>query len=119
MKVLLTAMEEFVTADDKTAAATQIENRLTPLGVKGLNLKSLYRKAANVKSTAGEARSMGAHCASSKRLDWATIKVYRSLAYPGSRQSTQNSTRLPRAARSNQQRRDDPRARNLARYLDA
>lgn len=48
VKVLLTAMEEFVTADDKTAAATQIENRLTPLGVKGLNLKSLYRKAANV-----------------------------------------------------------------------
>lgn len=45
VKSLLGAMVEFFAAGDKAMAARRIAQRLEPLGVRGLSLKSLYRKA--------------------------------------------------------------------------
>lgn len=45
-KELISAMQEFVVATDKERCALDIAARLEPLGVRGLSLKSLYRKAA-------------------------------------------------------------------------
>lgn len=46
VKALVVAMAEFMAADDKTLAARSISERLEPLGVRGLSLKTLYRKAS-------------------------------------------------------------------------
>jgi hypothetical protein len=50
-KELISAMQEFVVADDKKRCALDIAARLKPLGVRGLSLKSLYRKAAAVQQS--------------------------------------------------------------------
>lgn len=48
VKSLLSAMVEFYTAPDKAVAAQRISSRLEPMGVRGLSLKTLYRKAQAV-----------------------------------------------------------------------
>ena len=48
VKSLLKAMVEFTQATDKAVAASRIASRLEPMGVRGLSLKSLYRKAEAV-----------------------------------------------------------------------
>lgn len=48
VKAILVAMDEFETAADKAAAAQSIAQRLKPLGIRGLSLKTLYRKSAEV-----------------------------------------------------------------------
>lgn len=46
VKALISSMAEFIAAKDKERAALDIAARLEPLGVRGLSLKSMYRKAA-------------------------------------------------------------------------
>jgi hypothetical protein len=48
VKAMLAAMAEFASAEDKAAAASRIAARLEPLGVRGLSVKTLYRKAAEM-----------------------------------------------------------------------
>lgn len=45
LKLMVAAVAEFIAADNKDAAASRIRTRLKPLGVRGLSIKSLYRKA--------------------------------------------------------------------------
>ena len=47
-KATVAAVAEFAAAADKAAAAARIVARLEPMGVRGLSLKTLYRKAAAV-----------------------------------------------------------------------
>ena len=47
-KATVAAVAEFAAAEDKPAAAARIMSRLEPMGVRGLSLKTLYRKAAAV-----------------------------------------------------------------------
>ncbi|HOQ62298.1 MAG TPA: hypothetical protein PKZ08_16840, partial [Vicinamibacterales bacterium] len=48
VKATVAAVAEFAAAEDKAAAAARIVARLEPMGVRGLSLKTLYRKAAAV-----------------------------------------------------------------------
>jgi len=48
LKATVAAVAEFAAAADKVSAAARIMARLEPLGVRGLSLKTLYRKASAV-----------------------------------------------------------------------
>lgn len=49
-KATVAAVAEFAAAADKAAAAARIVARLEPMGVRGLSIKTLYRKAAAVEA---------------------------------------------------------------------
>jgi hypothetical protein len=49
LKLLIDAMREFIDALDKERAQAEIHARLHPHGIRGLSLKSLYRKASAIK----------------------------------------------------------------------
>ena len=48
VKAMIAAMAEFAAASDKAVAAERIASRLEPLGVRGLSVKTLYRKASEM-----------------------------------------------------------------------